>query len=1260
MFNRWFGLGALATLVMTAGCTERLPKLPADNGPGLQDLTAYIEGDVLRGVDGQAGTVPMPKARVEVLGVGSSLTGPTGRFRLPRVKVGLEDQTLEFLVYDQTQGVDAMPVSRYQYELLAGTSGQVKVDITIGARGSIKGRVALPEGSPPGGVIVFVEGVPGADDLSGPQGHFFLHGVPEGAVRVGFMYEDYVVAPQDLIDVMVSPYQATEIPETIQLTPPPGESALAPVTVMVDRHPDVPAEDLEVVISPLLARPWSGSPAEGAEPVKVIPVPADGRLDLAFDYPEPHTVVLRQRAGTSARPIRFARRVYVRPGDAPIHFNAGFGVASDESGQDLGIDTDGDGVADAQDDDPDGDGCTNEPELTALDPYSCGDGDGDGVADGFDPDDDGDGMPDLEELTPGSDGRTSDHREDEGQNIPPGNLVASADGVVAILGEGTVNQRTEADEFRTLIDRHHATFGNTLVTPIYEVQADTTSDPKLLVQLFGYRGDEETLRLVVGSQTNPSWLNERELPGVNLDCEDVGRGRKTCPVDALRQDLDGEAYLVFVSTSGATVTPLCGNGQVEGDEECDDGNLVDTDSCLTNCRTARCGDSFVHADVEACDDGNMSNDDACVGDQCAVARCGDGYVRADLADDSPDFEACDDGNDENPEDGCHECQNPRCGDGVVTEGEECDDGNVANTDSCTSECRPYRCGDGYVNLDLPGNADDFEGCDDGNDDDNDGCRNNCLKEMLPGRLVSSAFGGCRRTVDGYWSCWGLRTSGQFGAGDGLWDPTGTPSGLSAPTTLVAGANHYCALTGDGLVSCWGDSSSRQAGTQSNQALTPVALPLAQVTSLSAGHALSCATKIDGSTYCWGALDADNLTHVPQRVAAGQTTRRLFSVLDGVCGQRGDGSVWCQGNNVHGSLGTAQQGMLDPQVVSAWGRPAQMQGSQWAQTHDEQDDLACAIGNMGGCHNHTCALTQNGMVVCAGNNAWGQVENSGTNNVREPVVNFNGAVRQVAVGGYHTCVLDYSFERNVYCWGYNGAGQLGFTADQERHPVPRPVPELTGVEEVVAGALHTCVLIGQDEVRCFGSGDQGQLGNEVGSTHLPQSIEGLWVGRQPVFNSERPMLGRVGDEYVYTPNVVDEDGDPLTVDGGCLNDDRMPLTPPAVVVNGTLRFTPAGGGTLHCELQASDGTGRHAKQSWNFELRTADQNVDPIVCSEADEDQDGFTNCGEDDVAGTADDDCDDNNAGINPNAFERCDQFDNNCNGWIDEICVEDDGRDRG
>jgi cysteine-rich repeat protein len=56
----------------------------------------------------------------------------------------------------------------------------------------------------------------------------------------------------------------------------------------------------------------------------------------------------------------------------------------------------------------------------------------------------------------------------------------------------------------------------------------------------------------------------------------------------------------------------CGDGFVRtGVEECDDGNLVDTDACPSTCEAAACGDGFVHEGVEECDDGNTSNGDGC-------------------------------------------------------------------------------------------------------------------------------------------------------------------------------------------------------------------------------------------------------------------------------------------------------------------------------------------------------------------------------------------------------------------------------------------------------------------------------------------------------------------------------------------------------------------------------------------------------------------------------------------------------------------------
>lgn len=55
----------------------------------------------------------------------------------------------------------------------------------------------------------------------------------------------------------------------------------------------------------------------------------------------------------------------------------------------------------------------------------------------------------------------------------------------------------------------------------------------------------------------------------------------------------------------------CGDGRLDGGEECDDGNDADTDACLTSCRWASCGDGHVRAGVEDCDDGNRADGDSC-------------------------------------------------------------------------------------------------------------------------------------------------------------------------------------------------------------------------------------------------------------------------------------------------------------------------------------------------------------------------------------------------------------------------------------------------------------------------------------------------------------------------------------------------------------------------------------------------------------------------------------------------------------------------
>jgi cysteine-rich repeat protein len=67
-------------------------------------------------------------------------------------------------------------------------------------------------------------------------------------------------------------------------------------------------------------------------------------------------------------------------------------------------------------------------------------------------------------------------------------------------------------------------------------------------------------------------------------------------------------------TASTTPLPVCGNGAVEGTEQCDDGNPSNNDACKNDCTANICGDGFVRSGVEACDDGNLVSGDGCEAD----------------------------------------------------------------------------------------------------------------------------------------------------------------------------------------------------------------------------------------------------------------------------------------------------------------------------------------------------------------------------------------------------------------------------------------------------------------------------------------------------------------------------------------------------------------------------------------------------------------------------------------------------------------------
>ncbi|HEY4244448.1 MAG TPA: DUF4215 domain-containing protein [Kofleriaceae bacterium] len=182
-------------------------------------------------------------------------------------------------------------------------------------------------------------------------------------------------------------------------------------------------------------------------------------------------------------------------------------------------------------------------------------------------------------------------------------------------------------------------------------------------------------------------------------------------------------------TVSITVTHVltCGDGIVEGSEQCDDGNTDQTDACLNNCMLATCGDGFVETGVEQCDDGNSNPADGCT-NTCTTPRCGDGIVQT--------GEQCDDGNASNNDACLNTCVAASCGDGFVDTGvEQCDDGNASNNDACLNSCQAASCGDGFVFI-------GFEQCDDGNHSNNDACLDTCVNAFCGDGFVEIGVEQC--------------------------------------------------------------------------------------------------------------------------------------------------------------------------------------------------------------------------------------------------------------------------------------------------------------------------------------------------------------------------------------------------------------------------------------------------------------------------------------------------------------------------------------
>jgi hypothetical protein len=122
------------------------------------------------------------------------------------------------------------------------------------------------------------------------------------------------------------------------------------------------------------------------------------------------------------------------------------------------------------------------------------------------------------------------------------------------------------------------------------------------------------------------------------------------------------------------------------------------------------------------------------------------------------------------------------------------------------------------------------------------------------------------------------------------------------------------------------------------------------------------------------------------------------------------------------------------------------------------------------------LIKDGSVKCWGTNNYGELGDGttyiGGRNTPVNVVGLSDAVA-IAAGLSHTCALIK--DGSVKCWGWNVRGQLGDGTNIDK-TTPVNVVGLSDAVAIAAGPGHTCALIKDGSVKCWGWNGHGQLGD----------------------------------------------------------------------------------------------------------------------------------------------------------------------------------------
>ncbi|PRQ04478.1 Regulator of chromosome condensation (RCC1) repeat protein [Enhygromyxa salina] len=415
---------------------------------------------------------------------------------------------------------------------------------------------------------------------------------------------------------------------------------------------------------------------------------------------------------------------------------------------------------------------------------------------------------------------------------------------------------------------------------------------------------------------------------------------------------------------GTCTAPTCGNDNLEPMEQCEDNNMVDGDGCDNDCTFTE----ILYIDA--------SYQNTCALIEGGRVRCWGRNSSGQLGYGHTD----DIGDDETP---------AEAGDVMLPEpGVEL---TMGDSHSCIlMEDMAVRCwgtgGNGRLGYGNTENIGDDE------------FPLSIADIVVGGATLEVDAGGshtCARLDNGKLRCWGSNASGQLGYGnsENIGDDEHPASAGDVPVggavvALATGINHSCAILANGTMRCWGSGFNGQLGYGNTSSIgsmntpqqvgavpsVPMGLdPATKVEALALGLSLSCALFETGDVLCWGT---------------------------GISGALGQGSPENIGDN---ELPSSRPPISLPE-------PA----------------IAITTGD-----SHVCALFESRDALCWGANNYGQLgaaidENIGDDelpSMLDPLL-VGGPIKQIDGGGDHTCAI-MADTNEVFCWGRNSSGQLGY-------------------------------------------------------------------------------------------------------------------------------------------------------------------------------------------------------------------------------------------